>query len=64
MDVWNTNRARLSVRRFRPAYAERFHLFRATTWRSRDHGKTRPERNLCVEACGIVLVAKWRPDGK
>lgn len=64
MDLVNTNRLRLSARTFRRGYAERPHLFRVTSWKSSDHDKPRQETTVVLETLGLVLSAKWRPDGK
>lgn len=64
MDLINTNRLRLSVSRRVPERGEEFHLFRFTSWKSRDHGMPRQETTATVESFGIVIRAKWRPDGR
>lgn len=64
MDLINTNRLRLSVHRRVPERAEEFHLFRFTSWKSCDHGMPRLETTGTVETLGLVIRAKWRPDGR
>lgn len=64
MDIINTNHLRISVRTFRRNYGERFTDVEYGMYRSKDHGKLRPERNYYVHAAGIVAELKIRPDGK
>jgi hypothetical protein len=64
MELINTNRLRLSARTFRRGYAESFRWWRWTTYHSSDHDKPRLENNCVLETCGLVLSAKWRPDGR
>lgn len=64
MDLVNTNSLRVSVRRYRPQYAERFTDFRWGKWKSRGHGKPRAETTWWADVLGIVVHVKWRPDGK
>lgn len=64
MDIINTNHLRVSVRTFRRGYGERFFDIHCGAYRSSDHGKSRPERNIYLRAAGIVAELKFRPDGK
>ena len=64
MDLINTNRLRFSVSRRVPERCEDFHLFRFTSWKSHDHDKPRQETTATVESLGLVIRAKWRPDGR
>lgn len=64
MDIINTNHLRVSVRRFRRGYGERFGDLQFGSYRSNDHGKPRPERTFYAHALGIVADVKYRPDGK
>lgn len=64
MDIINTNHLRISVRRFRHVYGERFADFTCGSYGSRDHGQPRLERNYYLKALGIVADVKYRPDGK
>lgn len=64
MDIINSNRLRVSVRRFRDVYGERFSNFSYGSYRSSDHGKPRMETNYFAHVLGIVANVKYRPDGK
>lgn len=64
MDVINTNRLRISIRRFRRKYGEYFSAFSFGSYRSSDHGKPRFETNYFARFLGLVAELKWRPDGK
>jgi hypothetical protein len=64
VDIINSNRLRVSLRFFRPGYAERFWDFGYGSWHSSDHGKPRLETTIHAKALGIVADVKWRPDGK
>ena len=64
MNIINTNRLRISVRTCRRGYGEHFLDLSYGSYRSRDHGKPRRERNYFAHAIGIVAELKFRPDGK
>lgn len=64
MDIINTNRIRVSVRRYRRGYGERVRDFSYGTYNSSDHGKPCMETNFFLHVWGIVANMKYRPDGK
>lgn len=64
MNLVNTTRLRVTVRRFNPGYGERFHLWSLDTYRSSDHGRSRPETNVSGAVIGVQWHVKWRPDGR
>lgn len=64
MNLVDTRRLRVTVRRFNPGYGERFQLWSFGTYRSSDHGKPRQETNVSGAVVGMQWHVKWRPDGK
>lgn len=64
MNLVNTNRLRVTLRRQNPGYGERFCYFHLNRYASRDHGKPRAESNVNAQVLGMVCAVKWRPDGK
>lgn len=64
MNLINTRRLRVMVRRFNPAYGESFRWWIVGTYKSRDHGRPRQETNLHGAVAGVLWHVKWRPDGR
>lgn len=64
MDIINTRRLRVTVRRFNRAYGESFRWWIVGYYKSRDHGRPRQESNYHGALAGVLWNVKWRPDGR
>lgn len=64
MDIINTRRLHVTVRRFNPGYGERFRWWTYQTYMSSDHSRPRRETNWSGAVLGTQWHVKWRPDGR